>query len=689
MNRLEKAILYLMDDEGYDGLSKKELCKIFYTPKMKKDVIEKVVNKLESEGLILINDNSKYFLSKNIGFKKGTIKVNKKGFGFILQEDDEDIYVSKKHLNSAMDNDEVLYKILPNKECAGVKKREAFVHSVTNRANREVVGKFVKNKNFGFVEPLINTNYDIFVPKKYLNSAKNGDIVICRITKYPENDKNPEGIIKKVIGKNRSIEIDIESEIISRNIEKEFSKEIDKALESIDVKNNLKDNNRKDFRNKLIYTIDGENSKDLDDAISVEKLENENYLIGIYIADVAEYVKENSLIDKEALKRGTSIYFNNSVIPMLPKKLSNDLCSLNQYEDKLVLALEIEINKKGKIITTNISEGIINSKYRLTYEDVNKFFAGIDMYFSQELSESLKLANEVSRILQEKRRNRGSIDFAAKEKEFFIENDKIHLKFREMGMSNKIIENFMIIANEAIAEIFELAEIPFLYRIHEEPDIEKFNSFLNVVGEYGDFIRKRKNSKIYSKDIQLIIDSIESTTQKDIISNEILKIMQKARYSNKNVGHFGLASNCYSHFTSPIRRYPDLQIHRIIKEFITGKLDLERIKHYEQILFQVALKSSLNEIKALEIERRIEDIMSCYFMNQNIGNVYNGIITSIGKKSLLIILENNIKGFLYYKSDKTIEKTLEINHKIGDCIKVSIKDIDFENLEILLNEVKN
>ncbi|MDO5096536.1 MAG: ribonuclease R [Peptostreptococcaceae bacterium] len=695
-----EIIKKLMQEDSYKNLSMDELTKIFSRKKSEQEEIKRLLMGMVEQGVVIRDRKNKYGLAERNGYRKGIISMNSKGFGFISDEQG-DVFIAPPDTHYALHEDEVLYKI--TKPAGENLRAEGYVKAVLKRNTDIIVGRFVKNKNFAFVVPDDRRiQYDIFIPKKLFNQAKHGDIVSCKIIKYPAQGKKPEGMVTGIIGKERNLFVDIQSEIVRRKIPEDFSIKVKKQVAKLpDGISEEERNRRESFKDKLIYTIDGADSKDLDDAISVERLANGNYLLGVYIADVSHYVPENSAPDKEALERGTSIYFADRVIPMLPERLSNDLCSLNPNEDKLVLALLMEFDKKAKLISHQVSEGIISSSYRLVYEDVSDYLenqSGILTQESEALLESLDTAKELALLLRKKREKRGGIDFSFPETQFTLDGERvIDVKNRSIRIANEMIEDFMIAANETIAEQHFLQEVPFLYRVHDVPDIEKLANVFQQLEVLNIKYKKHRDGKIYSKDIQDIMEQVRDLPQKDMIHYALLRSMQKAKYSPKNTSHFGLASNYYTHFTSPIRRYPDLQIHRIIKEIVGGRFNMTRYNHYEKILQNIAEKTSSAEMRAIDLERTVDDILACYYMDNHIGEVFKGKIVNFTSFGIFILLENTIEGLIryssivqgqdipYFNETATTEELIKKQYRIGDEVSVIVEGVDFLFREVVLS----
>lgn len=700
---VSRIIRKLMEEDSYKNLKMEELTAIFGRKKSEQEEIKKLVLAMVEKGEVVKDRKNGYGLAERNGYKRGIISISTKGFGFVSDEKG-DVFIAPPDTAYAMHNDEVLYKI--TKEAQGDLRAEGYVKAVVKRNTDVFVGRFVKNKNFAFVIPDDRRmQYDVFIPKKLFNQAKHGDIVSCKILKYPSRAKKPEGMVTAIIGTKKTLSVDIQGELIKRKIHEQFPLKVIKQLGRFSGTIGEDEQSRRtDFSSALIYTIDGADSKDLDDAISVERLANGNYRLGVYIADVSHYVPEGSALDKEALERGTSIYFADRVIPMLPEQLSNDWCSLNPHEKKLVLALLMEFDKNAKLLSYQVVEGIIESKHRLVYDDVSDYLEKdsgklLDLR-DEALLRSLKEAQSLASLLSKKRKKRGSIDFHFAETQFLMENeDVVGVQERSIRVANKIIEEFMIAANETIAESYFLQEIPFLYRVHEEPDPEKLQSVFTMLEGLNIPYKKHRGGKIYPKDIQDIMDKTDMLSQKDMIHYALLRSMQKAKYAKELTAHFGLASQYYTHFTSPIRRYPDLQIHRIIKEILRGKLTIARYKHYESILPEVADKTSSAEMRAVDLERTVDDILACYYMDKKIGEEFSGKIVNFTSFGIFVLLENSLEGLIryadlvqgqdipYFNRMTSTEEIVRKQYSIGEEVNVKVESVDFVFREIVLSFV--
>ena len=622
---------------------------------------------------------------------EGIFRANEKGFGFVeIENQEEDLFVPAKHVNGALNGDTVRVSITKPKE--GTKKAEVKVIKIIKRERESLVGIFQANKNFGFVVPDDKRfGTDVFVSKNKCKNAKNNDKVIVKIIKYPEKGKNAEGEIIEVLGNSNQAGIDMLSVIREFDLPNEFPdfvKEEAKSISQVIDENDIK--NRKDLRGDTIFTIDGEDAKDLDDAINVYKNEDENYCLDVHIADVSYYVKEGSKLDKEAIKRGTSVYMFDRVIPMLPFELSNGICSLNAGEDRFALSCSMEIDKKGNVISGDVYKSVIKVTERMSYTDVNKILNNLDEEVTKKYSkyiDNFKLMEELAIVLKQRRLEQGYLNLDIPESKIILdENGKaIEVKKYETTFANEIIEQFMLTANETVAEKFYWLEAPFIYRVHEEPEYDKIqetNKFLFNIG----YRIKASKDNIKPKAFSEVLDKIKGTEYEKVISTLILRTLKVARYESQNNGHFGIASKYYCHFTSPIRRYPDLFIHRIISEYLEKGYNLseDRLNYLYKKAEKYAKRSSECEKIATKAERDGEDIKKAEFMQDKIGNEYEAIISSITNFGMFAELENTVEGiirfenmgdeyYIYNESDKSLigEKTNRI-FKIGDKINIRV-----------------
>ena len=624
---------------------------------------------------------------------EGTFIGHPKGFGFVeIEGQEEDIFIPESDTGTAMHQDKVRI-IIRDGQKEG-KRKEGVVVKVLERGMPEIVGTYQLNRDFGFV---ISDNpkfsKDIFIPRKEAAGIKNGDKVIAVITDYGSKNKNPEGKIKENLGNIRTPGTDILAIVKSFGIPSEFPEKVMKQAQRVpDHVLDADRDGRLDLRHLQTVTIDGEDAKDLDDAISLTK-EGDIYHLGVHIADVSNYVQYNSALDKEALKRGTSVYLADRVVPMLPERLSNGICSLNQGEDRLALSCLMDINEKGKVVSHQIAETVINVNERMCYTDVKNILEDTDEDAKKRYEELIPLffmMKELSGILRNSRHHRGSIDFDFPESKIILNaaGKAIDVKPYEANVATKIIEDFMLMANETVAQEYCTEEIPFVYRTHDNPDPEKVESLLTLLYNQGVKIQKAKE-EITPKEIQQIIESIEGLPNEAMISRLVLRSMKQAKYTTECSGHFGLAAKYYCHFTSPIRRYPDLQIHRIIKDNLRGRLMREgRTEHYAEILDEVARQSSVCERRADEAERESDKLKKAEYMSYHLGEEFEGLISGVTGWGLYVELPNTVEGLVhvntlrddYYIFDQeTYELRGEMTkkvYKLGDKVRVRVADAD-------------
>ena len=590
-------------------------------------------------------------------YHEGILDMNPSGFGFVRQEEDGDIFISSENLNSAMHGDRVAVDLLP--EHLWGKNREGMVYKVVERANETIVGQLDKRKSYGFVIPdNIRINQDVFVKKENLNGAIDGDIVMVKLTKFPDKKTGPEGIITEIIAKKNQPGGDIKALYRGYGLHQSFPYKVDAEAELV-AKENITDEiteHRTDLRDKLTVTIDGADAKDLDDAVSVEKMENGNYLLGVHIADVSHYVKAGGQLDKEAQKRGNSVYLPDVVIPMLPKSLSNGICSLNPGEDRLTLSCEMEIDANGKIVNHKIFESVINSDERLVYDDVSDIIENNDQELSARYAhilDELFLMNDLAQILRNKRKENGSLDFDLDDAKVILDKKgrTKDVVIEERRIANRIIEEFMLAANMTVAEHFYWMNLPFIYRVHEKPDTEKIMELKAFL--YGFGINLKGNpDNIHPGTLNRILEDIKGKEYENIVGSVILRSMKKAFYSTGCDGHFGLACNYYCHFTSPIRRYPDLFIHRVIKHVINGELTEESSSKLAKIAEIMADTSSRTERLAQEIERAAVKMKMAEYMEKYIGIKFNGVISGVTNFGIYVQLPNTIEGMVPLTSIK-------------------------------------
>ena len=698
----EKLYEFICMDE-YKPMRLKDIRFLLQVSDENKKKVEEALNELVNEGKIIVTPKGKYKkLDSNL--LVGTFIGNKKGFGFVRVEGEKDDYfIPAKYTLDVFHNDKVL--IQPENTKTTGRNKEAKIVKVLERGMGVVVGTFDKQDGFGFVIPdNQKVASDIFVSKSDSKGAMSGHKVVCKITNYGMDRKSPEGKIVEILGHINDPSTDMISVIKAYDIPMEFPDKVMDSLEEIPdevLPEQLE--GRTDFRNLNTVTIDGEDAKDLDDAITLSYKDG-IYTLGVHIADVSNYVLEKSPLDKEALKRGTSCYLVDSVIPMLPHKLSNGICSLNAGVDRLTLGCVMDIDKKGKLVNHYICEGVINVNERMTYTNVAKILDRSDEEVLKRydyLVEMFDLMKELSDIIRANRQKRGSIDFDVAETKIIAdENHKpIEIKPYDRNPATKIIEDFMLMANETIAEDYFWQELPFEYRTHEAPDQEKIDNLLVFLNNFGLFV-KPGNEEIHPKELQKILAKIEGESYEALISKMMLRSMKQARYSVECTGHFGLSCKYYCHFTSPIRRYPDLQIHRIIKENLHGKLTDKRISHYNKILPEVANDNSSKERRAEEAEREVIKLKEIEYMSEHIGEEYDGVISGVTSNYIYVELENTVEGavsvsymfddcyFFDESSYSMVGDNTKKKYQLGDKVRIKVlkcdkltKTIDFVFVE--------
>ena len=637
--------------------------------------------------------------------KIGTYRKNQKGFGFVkLEDQEEEIYIARENSLNALNGDTVGIEITKNKEAD--KKEEGKIIKIIRHEKNTVVGTFQKNRNFGFVVPDDkNFGTDIFISKANWGKARNRHKVLVQITKYPEKGKNAEGKIIEVLGGVNEAGVDMLSLIKQYELPYKFPEEVVNEAKAFGTKIDESDmQNRKDLRNDIIFTIDGEDAKDLDDAIHVEKLLNGNYKLDVHIADVSHYVREKTELDKEAYLRGTSIYMLGRVIPMLPRELSNGICSLNAGEDRYTLSCSMEITPNAKIVDSDIYKAVIRVTERMSYTDVQKILDKSDDEVLKRYEKYIKdfeLMAELATILKEKRKENGYLNLEIPESKIILDENgfAIDVKKYETYFANEIIEQFMLIANETVAEKFYWLQAPFIYRNHEAPDLDKIKDLNKILFNFGYKIKISKEDLVYPNEFAKILENVKGKDEEKVVSNIILRTLRVAKYEAENKGHFGIASKYYCHFTSPIRRYPDLFIHRIISKYLESNYMVNEfwIKKYEKRAEKRAENCSERERTATKVEREAEDIKKAEFMENKIGEKYEGIVSSVTNFGIYVELENTVEGLIRYETlgdeyfiynEERREAIGELSHKvykIGDKVKIRVADankllrkIDFE-----------
>lgn len=661
-------------------------------------------------------------MNKDIGLKKlkikkkkeeiiiGTLAKHKKGFGFVIPEtipekdQGGDVFIAPNGMNGAMNGDKVSVRLLSSAETS--RSREGVIQQVVTRSATEIVGTFQKSKRFGFVVPDDRRfNDDLFIQKKDFGGAQTGDKVVVKISKYPDKGNSAEGKIEEIISRNGEAGGDIKALVRQYKLTPIFPENVDAETKTIPLKITEDEISRRvDLRKKTIITMDGADAKDLDDAVSVEKLENGNHLLGVHIADVTHYVRDSSQLDKEALKRGNSVYLIDQVIPMLPKILSNGICSLSEKVDRLTLSVNMEIDEKGKVVNHEIYESVIHSKARMVYGDVSDMLENNDSALIEKYKEiypDILRMDELAKILRRSRDERGSLDFDFDEAYITLNEQGIptSVDIAERRVANRIVEEFMLIANETVAEHFFWMEIPFVYRVHETPSLEKMEEFKRFIGSFG-LNLKGNPENIHPKALNEIIKKVEGKPEEHVINTVMLRSMKKAFYGTECEGHFGLGVKYYCHFTSPIRRYPDLMIHRIIKESINGKLDVKRMKVLKRRTERAALISSATERQAIELEREVEKLKKAEYMTYHVGETYDGIINGVASFGFFVEIENTIEGMVrvdylnddYYDYEapkyRLIGRRTNHIYTLGDKVTIKVYSVDLQNREINFNVVE-
>ncbi|MDY4253271.1 MULTISPECIES: ribonuclease R [unclassified Clostridium] len=702
---IKETLLSFMREEAYRPMDIQELVSVFDINPDEYKSFKKVLKTMEKEGLIIRTKKDKFGVPERLGLISGKLEVHSKGYGFLIPENEgeKDVFIPSSSMNGAMNGDKVLVQI--TREDIKGKKREGEVREVLSRANNKIIGVYEDSRNFGFVVPEDSRlNQDIFISKKDRNGANEGDLVICEIVKWADKRRSPEGVIKEVLGKKGDKGLDILTIIKKYGLPEEFPDKVLNYAKNIEEEIPEKEYARRtDLRNLRMVTIDGEDAKDLDDAVSIERLDNGKFRLGVHIADVSHYVKEKNPLDREALKRGTSVYLIDRVIPMLPKKLSNGICSLNPKVDRLALSCFMIIDSKGKVIQHEIEETVIKTSERMTYTDVTKILENNDEELIKRydyLVDDFRAMEELCNILREKRMRRGAIDFNFEESKIIL-NDlgkPVDIKPYDRAIANRIIEEFMLVCNETIAEHMYWTNLPFVYRIHEDPDEEKLEKFKEFVYNLGYVVRWGQEA--HPRALQDILDKVKGKKEETVVSTLLLRSMMQAKYSPECVGHFGLAAKYYCHFTSPIRRYPDLQIHRIIKEQLNGKIDEKRIAKLSNIVEIASKQSSEMERLAQEAEREVDDLKKAEYMQERIGEEFSAIISSVTSFGLFAELPNTIEGLIhitaldddYYIYDEAHlcligERTKKV-YRLGDEVKVRCSRVDIDNREVYFDLIE-
>ena len=702
-NDLQKRILAFMKDEEYKPMIVSEIEDAFELEEADdfRELVKTLV-KMEATGLLVRSRSNRYGLPERMNLLRGRFIGNAKGFGFVAPEEQgmDDVFIPSHEINGALNGDTVLVRIL--KEQSG-DRREGTVTKVVERSKTTFVGTYQANRGFGFVvTDDKKLNMDIFIAKEDTLGAVDGHKVVAEITHWPDETKSATGMITKILGHKNDPGVDILSILYKYDIPPEFPSEVVEAATQVPdeiAEADLVD--RRDLRNEVIVTIDGADAKDLDDAVTVIKNDDGTYKLGVHIADVSYYVTQGSVLDKEAYERATSVYLTDRVIPMIPHRLSNGICSLNPQVDRLTLSCEMIIDQAGQVVKHEIFQSVINTTERMTYTDVYNILENADD--NPELMERYKNIvpmfndmKDLAQILRNKRMNRGAIDFDFKESKVLVDEDgwPTDVVIRERTVAERLIEEFMLAANETVAEHFHWMEVPFLYRIHEDPKPEKLQRFFEFVTNFGIMIKGSGNS-VHPKALQEVIKSIEGLPEEPVISTMLLRSMQQAKYNAESLGHFGLSTEFYTHFTSPIRRYPDLIVHRLIRTYLINEdTSSETVFQWGQVMDEIADHTSGRERRAVEAERDTDALKKAQFMSDKVGEEFIGIISSITNFGMFIELENTVEGLVHISNMTDDYYRFEDRHltmigertgrqfRIGDEVKIRVANVTIEESSV-------
>ncbi len=715
----KKLLTDLINDKAYVPMKAKELAMLLNVPKAQRGQLQEVLDSLVEEGTIGLSKKGKYGKPETFSVS-GIFSGHPRGFGFVRVDDmEQDVFIPEEKTAGALHGDKVLLTV--EGQSQGGRKREGAILRILEHANQEIVGYYQKNKSFGFVIPdNQKISKDIFIPQGSDMGAVNGHKVVVEITDFGSSRKNPEGRVKEILGHVNDPGTDILSIVRAYGLPEAFPTEVMEEAKQLpqevfvsggswdgetllDGPYGLEDFSspeewtgqlagRLDLRSLRTVTIDGEDAKDLDDAVTIAKHPNGNYVLGVHIADVSHYVKENGFLDKEALKRGTSVYLVDRVIPMLPHSLSNGICSLNAGTDRLALSCLMEVDAHGAVVDHEIRETLIHVDRRMTYTAVNEILTGESEDTREEYREFVPmfyLMKELADILRQRRKQRGAIDFDFPESKIILnpQGRPLEIKAYERNAATMLIEDFMLLANETVAEDHYWQSLPFLYRTHDNPDPDKVKQLGVFLNNFGYFV-KMQHGEIHPKELQKLLGKIEGTPEEALLSRLTLRSMKQAKYTTLCSGHFGLATRYYTHFTSPIRRYPDLQIHRIIKENLKGGLKQKRLDHYDKILPAVAAQASALERRADEAERETEKLKKCEYMSQHIGEEFAGVISGVTNWGFYVELPNTVEGLgriselqddYYVFNEELYELTGEMTkktYKLGQPVRVVVTATD-------------
>lgn len=707
-------LLQFMKEESYKPMTVQELEAVLEIEESDdfKSFVKALV-KLEEKGLVLRTRNNRFGLPEKMNLIRGKLSAHAKGFAFVTPDEPgmDDIFIPPNDTKNAMHGDIVLVRV--SSQSSG-SRREGAVEKIIERGLQQLVGTYSESNYFGFVIPddkkIAN---DIFIPKAAKNGAVDGHKVVVKLTAYPEGRASAEGEVIEILGHKNDPGVDILSIIHNNGLPLEFPEDVlQQAHDTPETIDESDLENRRDLRDQVIVTIDGADAKDLDDAVTVTKLDNGNYKLGVHIADVSHYVTEGSPIDREAYDRGTSVYLVDRVIPMIPHRLSNGICSLNPKVDRLTLSCDMEIDSTGHVVKHEIFQSVIKTTERMTYSDVNKILVDKDEELREKHEPLVPLFEDMEQlaaILREKRMNRGAIDFDFKEAKVLVDEEghPTDVVIRERSVAEKLIEEFMLVANETIAEHFHWMDIPFIYRIHEDPKEEKLQRFFEFITNFG-YVVKGKANDIHPRALQEIVEAVEGTPEEVVINTVLLRSMQQAKYDSESLGHFGLSTEYYTHFTSPIRRYPDLIVHRLIRTYIIeGKTDSATREKWGMVLPDIAEHTSKRERRAVDAERETDDLKKAEYMLDKVGEEFDGMISSVTNFGMFVELPNTIEGLVhvsemnddYYRFDERHlamigERSGKV-FRIGDEIKVKVinvnkdeRSIDFEVAGMINNRRK-
>ena len=686
----KKTIYQFICDEFYVPMKAKEMAVVLSVPKSQRSELQEVLDALVMDGRIEVTSKGKYIKSEG-KYLIGTFMAHARGFGFVsLEGEEEDIFIPESQVHGAFHMDTVQVAI--TSENTG-RRKEGTITKIISRGTTRIVCTYEKSKTFGFAVP-DNPKFgsDIFIPQERSKGAVSGHKVVVEITDYGKEGRKPEGKVVEIIGHINDPGTDIMSIVKAYDLPVEFSEKIMHQVENVSNDVSTADMaGRMDFRDWQTVTIDGEDAKDLDDAITLTK-EGDNYKLGVHIADVSNYVQEHSALDVEALSRGTSVYLVDRVIPMLPHKLSNGICSLNAGENRLTLSCVMTIDTKGNVIDHTIAESVIKVDRRMSYTSVKKILEDHDeneIREYEELVPMFELMRELAAILRKKRMKRGSIDFDFPETKIVLDDKgkPVEIKPYERNVATKIIEDFMLIANETVAQDYFWQELPFVYRTHDNPDTEKIKKLSTFINNFGYSIHIGQD-EVHPKELQKLLQKIDGTPEEALISRLTLRSMKQAKYTTMSTGHFGLATPYYCHFTSPIRRYPDLQIHRIIKDNLRGRMNAKKIEHYDKILPEVAKHSSEMERRADEAERETDKLKKVEYMSERIGEVFEGVISGVTEWGFYVELPNTVEGLVhvttlvddyFHYNESTYElvgEVTNIRYKLGQRVHVMVTGTD-------------